>query len=179
MPVNMVVRRTAFDGFVAPAAYFVIGTLSIWIELFFKGRQLVAFFFSTPANRIAGLVLLAAICWGAVKLGKMLLRAWRHREIPVIDMDDEWMTYRSDKDYEQSRVFYKDIFRVHLRKRGEDSNMLVIELASSGFFRPVPDPIEIDLDNTNAQPEDVCDAIAERVVRQNPAHGQGAPLDSF
>jgi len=176
MPVNMVVRRTAMDGFVAPALYALIFGLPNLVMVFFKAPQVAAAFLASPGAMAIGAVLLAFIGWGTVKIVKMVRCAWQHRDIPIIDMDDDWMAYRVDRDYTLVRVFYKDIFRVHLRQRGEENSLLILEMAPDGPMQAFSEPIEIDLSNTNAQPEDVCDAIAERVVQQNPNHGQGSPL---
>ena len=180
MSVNMVVRKDAFDGFIMPVVYGAISLGPTWVTLYFRGPETIAFFLSSPARQIVGLVLLAALGWAAVKIGQMVVRAWRHRDIPIIDMDDEWVTYRTGRALDMQKVLYKDMLRAYLLRRGEDSATLVIELVTpAGFMMPVPDPIRIDLDGTNAQPEDVCDAIAGRIVQQNPCHGQSLPQPQF
>lgn len=173
MPVNMVVRKGAYDGFIMPVVYGAILALPTWMWLFSQGEETVRFFLSGPALKAGGLLLLVIAGWLAVKLGKMVLRAWQLRDLPILDMDDAWMSYRAADESELHKVLYKDMARAHLRERGEESAILVIELVPVGFMGPALEPIEIDLSNTNAQPEDVCDAIVERIVRQSPRNRQG------
>jgi len=179
MSVNMVVRKGAYDGFIMPAASGAFLLLPTWVWLFFRGKDAVSFFLSSPAKEAAGGILLVCAGYIAVKISKMVWRAWKLRDLPILDMDDDWITYRRGGQSDMGKVLYRDMLRAHLRNSGEESTILVIELMPpAGFMPRMPEPIIVDLSNTNAQPEDVCDAIAERIVRQNPRHGQGDPLSS-
>lgn len=179
MSVNMVVRRDAQDGFIVPAIGAACSLLPTLIVIYYRGREGLAFFRATPANEVSGLILVAVVGWAIVKGGRMIMQAWRRRDEPIIDMDDDSMTYRPDGSLEMRRVLYKDMLRAYLTQRGDNTGILVIELAPVGPMRSVPEPFEIDLDGTNANPEDVCDAIAERIVHQNPNHGQGRGFSRF